>query len=50
VGMTSMANELEREISLDEVRNVLRDQLAVVLGISFETRNLDQISFDKLTC
>ncbi|MEJ2168924.1 MAG: lipoyl(octanoyl) transferase LipB [Desulfobacterales bacterium] len=50
VGMTSMANELEREISLDEVRNVLRDQLAVVLGMSFETRNLDQISFDKLTC
>ena len=40
VGMTSMAKELGREIPMAEVRKVLQDQLAAVLGISFEACKL----------
>jgi lipoate-protein ligase B len=45
VGMTSMAKELEREISLTEVRSALRDHLAAVLGMSFEERRLSDLGF-----
>jgi len=36
VGMTSMARELDRQLPMADVRDVLQDQLAGVLGISFQ--------------
>lgn len=43
VGMTSMAKELGREVSMTEVCSVLRDNLAAVLGVSFDECNLSQL-------
>ena len=45
VGMTSMAKELHREVSLADVRNALKDHLAAVLGVSFEEGNLGELGF-----
>jgi lipoate-protein ligase B len=44
VGMTSMAKELDREISLADVGNALQGHLAAVLGISFEARRLSDLA------
>jgi len=43
VGMTSMAKELGRELSIAEVCRVLQDQLAAALGLSFEERCLSDL-------
>jgi lipoate-protein ligase B len=50
VGMTSMAKELGREVSMADVRNALKEHLEAVLGISFEARNLTELGCqsDKL--
>lgn len=43
VGMTSMAKELGREVSMTEVRRVLQDQLAAALGLSFKQSSLAEL-------
>jgi lipoate-protein ligase B len=43
VGMTSMRNELGRELPLDEVLNILKNQLKAALGISFENCSLSDL-------
>jgi lipoate-protein ligase B len=45
VGMTSMAKELDRELSMAEVLNILRTQLAAALGISFEKSSLSDLGY-----
>jgi lipoate-protein ligase B len=44
VGMTSMAKELDREVSLADVGNALKNYLAAVLGISFEESRLSDLA------
>jgi len=43
VGMTSMAKEIGLELSMADVRKVLQDQLAAVLGLSFEQYSLTNL-------
>jgi lipoate-protein ligase B len=43
VGMTSMKQELGRELPMEEVRTVLKDQLKAALGISFEDCSLSDL-------
>jgi lipoate-protein ligase B len=43
VGMTSMKNELGKELPFNEVLNVLKDQLKAALGISFENSSLSDL-------
>ena len=43
VSMTSMSNELGKELPLNEVLNVLHDQLKAALGISFENCDLSDL-------
>ena len=43
VGMTSMAQELDRVVSLAEVRRVLQDQLSESLRLSFEQSSLAEL-------
>jgi lipoate-protein ligase B len=45
VGMTSMAKELDREVSPADVRTALQDHLAAVLGVPFEEGNLAELGF-----
>ena len=43
VSMTSMKQESGRELPLNEVRKVLKNQLQTALGISFENRDLSDL-------
>ena len=43
VGMTSMKKELDRELPLNEVRDYLKEQLRLALGISYENCSLSDI-------
>jgi lipoate-protein ligase B len=43
VSMTSMEKELGRELPLNEVLNILKDQLKAALGISFENCDLSDL-------
>jgi len=43
VGMTSMAQELGRSLSMSDVRQVLKDHLEAILEISFAEHNLSQL-------
>ncbi|MCP4629207.1 MAG: lipoyl(octanoyl) transferase LipB [bacterium] len=43
VGMTSMKEELDRELPLNEVRDCLKRQLEAALGISYETCSLSDL-------
>lgn len=43
VSMTSMRNELGRELPMNEVLEVLKNQLATSLGISFKKRRLSNL-------
>jgi len=43
VSMTSMRNELGRELPLNEVLNILKNQLKEALGISFENCDLSDL-------
>jgi lipoate-protein ligase B len=44
VGMTSMQAELGRQLPIDDVRNVLKNQLEAALGISFENCSLSDLA------
>ena len=43
VGMTSMNKELGKELPMAEVEHFLKNQLAAVLGLSFETCKLSDL-------